>query len=80
LGSSSMKGKGIGKYAISLLIHEAFYNLKLREICVHVAAFNNIALKMYSDLGFTQLTERDIKEEWRDRQDEIVRMRLQRSL
>ena len=80
LGDSSVRGKGIGKYATGLLIREAFEDLKLRSVYVHVAKFNEYALKMYTGLGFTQFAGRAIPEEWRDRQQEIVRMRLQRAL
>jgi RimJ/RimL family protein N-acetyltransferase len=80
VGLSAMRGKGIGKYATGLLIREAFEIMKLRKVYVHVAAFNDAALKMYADLGFTQFAGRDIPEEWRDRQHEIVRMRLQRTV
>jgi RimJ/RimL family protein N-acetyltransferase len=80
VGLSAMRGKGIGKHATGLLIREAFENLKLLSVYVHVAKFNDDALKMYAGLGFTQFAGRDIPEEWRDRQHEIVRMRLQRTL
>lgn len=80
VGLSAMRGKGIGRHATGLLIREAFENLKLLTVYVHVAKFNDAALKMYAALGFTQFAGRDIPEEWRDRQHEIVRMRLKRTL
>ena len=80
VGLSAMRGQGIGKNATSLLIREAFENLKLLTVYVHVAKLNDHALKMFSGLGFTQSAGRDIPEEWRDRQHEIVRMRLERTL
>jgi RimJ/RimL family protein N-acetyltransferase len=80
VGLSAMRGKGIGKHAAGLLIREAFEHLKLLTVYVYVAKFNDDALQMYAGLRFTQLAGRDIPEEWRDRQHEIVRMRLQRTL
>lgn len=80
VGLSAMRGKGIGRRGTGLLIREAFDNLKLLTVYVHVAKFNDDALKMYAGLGFTQFAGQDIPEEWRDRQHEIVRMRLQKTL
>lgn len=80
VGVSSMRGKGIGRYATSLLIQAAFMDLKMRAVYIHVAAFNDAALKMYAGVGFSVVSGQDIPEEWRDRQHEIVRMRLQRTL
>ena len=80
VGNSAMRRQGIGKRATGQLIREAFENLKLRTVYVHVARFNDDALNMYAGLGFRRFAGRDIPEVWRDRQQEIIQMRLLRSL
>jgi len=80
VGLSAIRRKGIGKHATGLLVSEAYESLQLLTIYVHVAAFNIAAFRMYASLGFSVVSRQDIPEEWHDRQTEIVRMRLRKSI
>jgi len=80
VGEPGMRGQGIGSSATYLLIQEAFGRLKLARLFVHVATFNKIALKMYMDLGFSEVEGDAIPAEWNDRSKEIIRMRLDKPL
>ena len=80
IGEASMRGKGIGKYATELLLHEGFQVLGLETIYVHVADFNDAALKMYKCLGFIKISKLgEINSDWVNRGCEIIRMELKKN-
>lgn len=80
IGGSSMRGKGIGKYATELLLHEGFEVLGLEMIYVHVADFNTAALRLYEKLGFKEVPMIDDSNEWSDRGFKIIRMELMKQI
>ena len=52
IGAGEHRGKHIGSRATCMLCRQAFIVHGLASVCVHVAEFNEVALKMYERLGF----------------------------
>lgn len=72
-----MRGKGIGTSATRELIKKAFCDWHLHTIFIHVAAFNENAIRMYEKLGFRETPLGDDKE-WLNRECEVIKMKLTR--
>jgi len=77
IGDTSLRGRGIGTSATRMLIEKAFNFLDMNRIIIHVAGYNNQALRMYRTLGFTEISP-SREEEWLNRGCEIIRMALAR--
>lgn len=54
IAKPSNLGKGIGREAISLLLHHGFGRMGLRKIELSVYAFNQRAIRCYQSCGFIQ--------------------------
>ncbi|NPU86139.1 MAG: GNAT family N-acetyltransferase [Syntrophaceae bacterium] len=74
IGDHKDRGKGAGSRATELLLQEGFRNLGLRTVYVHVADFNEQAVRMYRRLGFTESRLLGNDEEWMDRGCTVIRM------
>jgi len=72
IGSSEMRGKGIGYRATQLLLCEGVEKLGLEKIHLHVAANNESARKLYLRSGFVEVGE--VGEEWQGREAKVLRM------
>ena len=80
VGANEHRGKHIGSRATQLLCREAFDVHGLRSVCVHVADFNEVALKMYEELGFvTPSLGAPDTPEWQGRNCGVRYMELRRS-
>lgn len=78
IGDTSVRGRGIGSIAVNLLLREGFEVMGLKVISVHVADFNETALKMYKKAGFQEVLLSDSSDEWTDRGCRIIRMELRK--
>ena len=78
IGEPSIRGKGIGKRATELLLHEGFEVLGLKMIYTHVADFNTAARRLYKKLGFHEVPLINDSNEWANRQCKIIRMELKK--
>lgn len=78
LGSSCMRNKGIGKSASQLLIDKGFNTLGFKLIYLHVAEFNEAAIKLYKSIGFSEVSDELIGQEWKNREYRIIRMELKK--
>jgi len=76
IGDTSLRGRGLGKEAFSLLLHYGFNGMGLNKIYLHVASENQIAIAMYQSLGF--VTEGDLAQEYfiQGSFRDVIRMRL----
>lgn len=73
IGDPEARGKGIGREAVRLLIEQEAPRLRLRWIYLHVATFNEAAIRLYASLGFRQV-DWTPGPEWEDRGIELIRM------
>ena len=78
IGDSLKRGKGIGKSATQRLLKEGLNNLSLKLIYLHVAEFNTAAIKLYKNLGFAEVSEDQLGEEWKKKEHQIIRMELKK--
>ncbi|MGO9622792.1 MAG: GNAT family N-acetyltransferase [Desulfobaccales bacterium] len=76
IGDKSLRGRGLGKEAFSLLLHYGFNSLDLNKIYLHVGRENQVAIAMYQSLGFVK--EGDLAQEYfiRGSFRDVIRMRL----
>ncbi|MCP4504558.1 MAG: GNAT family N-acetyltransferase [Deltaproteobacteria bacterium] len=77
LGEASLKGQGIGTWAMRGLLVEVFFNLELHDLCLGVFEFNVAARKLYTRLGFSECGHYG----WHycdERFHEVLYMRLQK--
>lgn len=72
LGEPSVRGKGIGKLALRLLLDEGANRLGLRRVIVHVADSNTPARHLYESVGFAACGEG--RGEWSRRGMKIIQM------
>lgn len=77
MGSSLVRGKGVGTSATKLLLEEGFHNLALHMIYLHVADFNIAAYTVYKKLGFVEVSLRGDASDWAGRGCRIIRMELE---
>jgi RimJ/RimL family protein N-acetyltransferase len=52
IGEGEYRGVGVGKAAIAILLDYAFFTLQLEEMKLEVLEFNDIAIRVYDQLGF----------------------------
>ena len=78
IGNTSLQNHGIGTTATKLMIENAFNLLDMRHIIIHVAAYNDRALRMYKTLGFTEIPLGN-EEEWINRGCKVIKMELARA-
>ncbi len=52
IGDKNNRGKGIGNFATSEILHHAFNNVNLNRIELNVLADNFKAIKLYDRIGF----------------------------
>ena len=78
IGDTYLRGLGVGTSATRLMIEKAFNILEMNHIIIHVAAYNNHALRMYKTLGFTEIPLGN-EEEWLNRGCTIIKMVLSRN-
>lgn len=52
IGEAEYRGKGVGKAAIAILLDYAFFTLNLQEMRLEVLEFNDVAIRVYQQLGF----------------------------
>ena len=52
IGDERSCDKGIGTFAVKMMIEHAFYNMNLRRIELRVLIDNYIALHVYEKIGF----------------------------
>jgi RimJ/RimL family protein N-acetyltransferase len=76
IGDPKFRKSGFGTAATKLLIEKAFSIFFMNNIVVHVAGYNEPALRMYTKLGFTRIPIRDDETEWQNRECEIIKMFL----
>jgi RimJ/RimL family protein N-acetyltransferase len=72
IGSSQMRGKGIGKSAINLLLKEGAGRLGLKRVQLHVAESNEQARSLYLSLGFVDSVECDA--DWQHHSVRVLKM------
>ncbi len=75
IGEQGLQGKGIGKKATALLLERAKQR-GFQRIYLHVADFNSIAIKMYSNLGFFRSTEQRDLSAWKTKGIRVIKMEL----
>ncbi len=76
IGENSWKGKGWGRKALDLLLQEG-KRLGIRQIVLHVAAFNHAARRLYTRCGFIEaVMSADESDIWNRRDIEVLRMEL----
>lgn len=75
IGEQRNRGRGIGKKATIMLIEKA-KELGYYHIYLHVADFNNAAIRMYSGLGFYRSVDQGDMSGWKDRGIGVIRMEL----
>ncbi len=80
IGDENSRGKGWGKQALHALLNYGFYQEDCIKIILHVVATNAIAIKMYKEVGFVELDNKIIEEQWVDRQNDIKKMELYRDV
>jgi RimJ/RimL family protein N-acetyltransferase len=54
IGSSELRGKGIGKEALSLLLDFGFFELNFHKVQLDVISYNESAVRLYEGAGFVQ--------------------------
>lgn len=54
LGEKSIRGKGVGKLVLQLVLRHAFNDLNLNRIYLYTRPDNKAANNLYKSLGFTQ--------------------------
>jgi RimJ/RimL family protein N-acetyltransferase len=76
IGDKSLRRRGLGKAAFSLLLYYGFNGLGLNKIYLHVACENHVAVAMYQSLGF--VTEGILAQEYfiQGSFRDVFRMRL----
>jgi RimJ/RimL family protein N-acetyltransferase len=76
IGERDLRGKGIGVKAVKKLLDKGFYDFKFEKIYLHVASFNNEAIKLYKYFNFVE--EGFFKNDFRfeDEVIDIIRMRI----
>lgn len=52
IGNQENQGKGIGAFAVSSILHHAFYNQNLHRVELDVLASNARAIHLYEKIGF----------------------------
>lgn len=52
IGESDYRGVGIGKAAMAILMDYVFLHMNMEEMCLEVLEFNQVALRVYQQLGF----------------------------
>ena len=77
IGNTSLQNMGIGTTATKLLIENAFSHLEMNHIIIHVAEYNDRALRMYKTLGFTEIPLGN-EGEWTNRGCNVIKMELTR--
>jgi len=75
IGEQAIRGKGIGRKATVMLI-ERSKEIGCHHIYLHVADFNNVAIKMYSSLGFCRSIDQGDLSAWKKRGIRVIRMEL----
>ena len=50
----SYRGKGLAKHLWKLLVDECFQNLKMHRVSLTTASYNEIAQKVYKNIGFKE--------------------------
>ncbi len=74
IGDRADRGKGAGSRATELLMQEGFRKLGLRTVYIHVADFNEQAVRMYRRLGFAESVSSGNNGEWMGRGCTVIRM------
>ena len=74
IGDRADRGGGAGSRATELLMQEGFRNLGLRAVLVHVADFNEQAIRMYRKLGFAEPALPGDDEDWKGRGCAVIRL------
>lgn len=60
IGDSQFRGKGLGEEFMKLCLDRCFKNQTIHRLWLHVREYNEIAIKLYSKLGFqTEGIERE---------------------
>lgn len=54
IGNESNQGKGIGTYAVNMMLSHAFYNMNLQRVSLSVLEDNYRAIHVYNKVGFIQ--------------------------
>jgi len=54
IGDVRRHRRGLGKTTLSLIVHHAFNVLNLRRLYLRVIAYNEAALRLYRNAGFTE--------------------------
>lgn len=57
IGENEYRGRGIGRESINYLIDHAFKDLKLKSLYLDVKKLNEIAINLYSRVGFQKTGE-----------------------
>jgi RimJ/RimL family protein N-acetyltransferase len=75
LGKKEFRNLGLGRMAISCLLDFCKKELFLKKIIVHVADFNDAALRLYRSSGFSSL-EPETDAMWKRQDCKVIRMEL----
>ena len=79
IGDTSLRGKGLGKEVIQLLLEYAFEKLQLQTVELNVFDWNTGALKLYEKCGFILNPEKRQVFEFENNTWIAVNMRLNRA-
>jgi RimJ/RimL family protein N-acetyltransferase len=77
IGEAEARGRGHGREAVRLLLHEAFGPLGLRRVTLHVFASNAPALAVYRAAGFRELGDPPDEVEIDGRRERVLRMAIE---
>ena len=77
LGDESVRGKGVGTEATEQLMRYGFEKLRLNTLYLHVAEFNDRAVRLYKKLGFVEVPLCDASN-WEGKEVKVLRMEMTR--
>jgi RimJ/RimL family protein N-acetyltransferase len=79
IGETSAQHQGIGREATQQLLRVGFEQMGLERVCLHVADFNQRAIRMYQAFGFQCTPEPEQSGEWTGLNCQVRRMELHAS-
>ena len=74
VGASNARGLGVGRRATEDILGRGRRELGLRTVVLHVAAFNERAIRLYRSLGFEEVPFEG-SADWEQRDVSIIRMK-----
>ncbi|MDR2067433.1 MAG: GNAT family N-acetyltransferase [Holosporaceae bacterium] len=75
IGESNFRNLGLGRNAVLILLNLGKELLNLQKVIVHVADFNEVAIKLYKSVGFVPMGEEN-DDMWKRTNCSVIKMEL----